>query len=567
MLADQLTTPPNSPEVPFRHSRSETVRILHDCHNSAPSSPSGRHSAHAAGVPHTTLRYWQQRQHQTNAPAQLVAFFESPVGLAFLKRLLLALHLVFQQHGTSGIRPLCRFLQLAQLDTVVASSYGSHQHLAALLQELLAQYDHEQRQHLAKTMPAKHITLCPDENFHGNQPCLVAIEPLSNFLVVETYQPHRDADTWNLVVTAALDGLPVTVIQVTSDLAKGLQSHAKDGLHAQHTPDLMHVQADLHKATSLPLHRHLEEASQRQQQVQEKLTDWQQRYQQHQAGLRSPGRPPDFEQRIQWAEQAKLYWEDQISQRRERQLQVQEAIRGLADDYHPFDAASGQAVSAEQMQQRLHQRLQTIERQAAEANVPESGREKLAKARRVLPRLVASLAWLWHNVRLLVDSLGLSESEQRAVSEQLLPGLYWCAAGQRGRTAADKKRLGGLAQSCLDKAWQAGGVLDSLSAEKKEEVQRVGAEAVGRFVRSSSCVEGRNGWLSLHHHGCHALSPGKLKALTVLHNYFVERTDGTTAAQRFFGQKPADLFEWLLERVPDPPRPAKRRRKPVERAA
>ena len=98
-------------------------------------------------------------------------------------------------------------------------------------------------------------------------------------------------------------------------------------------------------------------------------------------------------------------------------------------------------------------------------------------------------------------------------------------------------------------------------------VKRVCAEGVSRFVRSSSCVEGRNGQLSLHHHGCHALSPGKLKALTVLHNYFIERDDGSTAAERFFGQKPADLFAWLLERFPDPPRPAKHGRKPAQGAS
>jgi hypothetical protein len=101
----------------------------------------------------------------------------------------------------------------------------------------------------------------------------------------------------------------------------------------------------------------------------------------------------------------------------------------------------------------------------------------------------------------------------------------------------------------------------------REEVKRVCAERVSRFVRSSSCVEGRNGQLSLHHHDCHALSPGKLKALTVLHNYFIERADESTAAERFFGQKPADLFTWLLERFPDPARPAKRSRQPMNLAS
>jgi len=33
------------------------------------------------------------------------------------------------------------------------------------------------------------------------------------------------------------------------------------------------------------------------------------------------------------------------------------------------------------------------------------------------------------------------------------------------------------------------------------------------------------------------------------HNFFIKRADGTTAAERFFGQKPRDLFEWLLDKI------------------
>jgi hypothetical protein len=567
MLANQHTPAPATTEEPFRYARADTVRILHDCLNPDYSDRATRQAAHAAGVPHTTLRYWQQRQQGIDAPPEWIAFFESPAGLAFLKQLLLALHLVFQQHGTAGIRPLCLFLQLAHLAPFVASSYGAQQALAALLQELLPRYDQEQRQALAPRMKPKDITLCEDENFHGDQPCLVAIEPLSNFLVLEAYRPQRDADTWNQAIATALEGLPVTVIQVTSDLAKGLQAHAKEGLQANHSPDLMHTQADLHKATSLPLHRHTEAAQQKLQEVQQTVRDWQERYRLYQAGIRSPGQPPDFEQRIRWAQEAERYWEQQVTQRQERQEQVRQAVRGLADDYHPFDAQTGQAVSAEQMHQRLQGRVQTVERLAQQAEVSETSREKIAKAKRVLPRLVASLVWFWHNLRLLVAALELSEAAERAVYEQLLPGLYWTAAAERGRTAQDKKRLRELAASCLAKAWSTGSVLSGLGEDLQGVVKRVGAEGVSRFVRSSSCVEGRNGQLALHHHGCHALSPGKLKALTVLHNYFMERTDESTAAERFFGQKPADLFAWLLERFPEPPRPAKQARKRVKVAA
>src|SRR5207244_4468004 len=211
----------------------------------------------------------------------------------------------------------------------------------------------------------------------------------------------------------------------------------------------------------------VEAAKERLEQAEGTARDWTERYREHRAGIRPPGRPPNFEQRIGWAEQAQRYWEQQVSQRQQRQEQVQEAVRGLGDDYHPFEAQTGQALSAESMQQRLEQRFQTIERLAEQAEVSDTGRDKIAKARRVLPRLVASLVWFWHSVRLLVESLELSEPAERAVYEQLLPGWYWAAAAERARTAKDKKRLRGLAAGCLAKAWSADGALSGLGESVK----------------------------------------------------------------------------------------------------
>jgi hypothetical protein len=79
------------------------------------------------------------------------------------------------------------------------------------------------------------------------------------------------------------------------------------------------------------------------------------------------------------------------------------------------------------------------------------------------------------------------------------------------------------------------------------------------FVRGSSCVEGRNGQLALHHQSVHRLSDRKLTVLTTIHNYFLLRPDGTTAAERFFGSKPQALFDWILDRLDLPARPAMKR--------
>jgi len=90
----------------------------------------------------------------------------------------------------------------------------------------------------------------------------------------------------------------------------------------------------------------------------------------------------------------------------------------------------------------------------------------------------------------------------------------------------------------------------------------VAQECAELFQRSSSCVEGRNGQLALRHHSLHRLRDQKLEALTTVHNYFVRRSDGTTAAERFFGAKPGNLFEWILERVDLPGWPAQKRSEP-----
>ena len=57
------------------------------------------------------------------------------------------------------------------------------------------------------------------------------------------------------------------------------------------------------------------------------------------------------------------------------------------------------------------------------------------------------------------------------------------------------------------------------------------------------------------------MSEPRLQALTAVHNYVVRREDGTTAAERFFGAKQRDAFAWLLQRLPDLPRPAAKRPK------
>src|SRR5262245_24241100 len=88
---------------------------------------SQRQFAQERGVPRSTLQDWLSRKAGIDADPAVVAFFESPVGLAFLHRLLIAAHLVFTQANPCGIRTICQFLELSALDRFVGGSSGSQQ--------------------------------------------------------------------------------------------------------------------------------------------------------------------------------------------------------------------------------------------------------------------------------------------------------------------------------------------------------------------------------------------------------------------------------------------------------
>jgi len=542
----------------FRWHRTDTAQTLHDFDHPDGPPRSQRAFAHQTGVPRSTLRHWLRRRRHPGLEPPVAAFLESTAGHRFLRRLVLAAHLAFHLAGPAGLRALSRFMHQAQLDGLVGASFGTQQALAVRLQQELVAYAGHERQRLAATMPPKTLSVCPDENFHGKQACLVAVEPQSNFLLLEAYHDRRDGDTWTAALKQVLADLPVTVVQVTSDQARGLVALAREGLEAQHSPDLFHGQRDLSRAVAGALHRQTEAAETEHERARSHAAAVRLEQEQYERGRRPPGRPPDFATRQVLADGCVRHAAQQLQRCQQRKEWAREAVRGLADDYHPFDATTGRPLSAAAMDQRLQRRVQAVADIAAEAGLGESSREALAKVRRWLVPVVASLAWYWEMVHELLRGLGLTGGQRRAVREELLPGLYWQREASRGRDRAQKEQRRELSQRLLVAAWSARGPLGRLSAERQAMLAAVAKEAVALFVRSSSCVEGRNGQLALYHHGQGPLSELRLGSLTAVHNFVLERPDGTTAAERFFGSKPRPMFEWLLERMPELPRPARR---------
>ncbi len=58
----------------------------------------------------------------------------------------------------------------------------------------------------------------------------------------------------------------------------------------------------------------------------------------------------------------------------------------------------------------------------------------------------------------------------------------------------------------------------------------------------------------MHHNG-RGITSKRLKAQTILHNYYLKRCDDTTAAERLFGQSFPNPIIWVGERMGDLPLP------------
>jgi hypothetical protein len=553
MPDNQATAAQQPRQDPFRWPRADIAAAL-DSFCQA-DHPSQRHHAEQRGIPHATFNYWT-RHYRPAEDDPVVAFFCSAVGELVLRRIVLAAIVTFQLQGACGIRTVGTFIERAGLDRFVASSRGALHPLAAKIESDLIAFRDGEQPGLAKQMKRKTITLVPDEHFHAGKPCLVGQEPVSGFILVECYRDSRDADTWKEAVKQGVASMPVDLVQMTSDEARALICLAEKGFDAAHSPDLFHGQHTLLKPLLLPLLRPI-------QQTEKELQKATQRSEQLDTPLEQPQSEQEVEELIE-AVRREMVLTEQLKQARQLKEEAVQQVRGVGDDYHPFDRETGKPVTAEEVGKRLTGHVDKLAEVVAEAALGERARQALNKSRTWVATLMGCVAWFWSLANACVEELELSEEQERTVREKLLAGHYWAMAAGRARTAQERQRLKKMAEELEKEAWREGGPLSTLSEEARREVQEAARQTAGLFQRSSSCVEGRNGRLSLQQHGHSRVSEQRLKALTVIHNYLVKRPDGTTAAQRFFGQKHKDVMSWLLDRMPDLPRPAAKRSKKAD---
>ena len=331
-----------SANTPQNRDREEIAAIVVDF-ESKKQEISQRQFAKKTGIARTTVQYWVNRKKNIDASPAMIAFFESPDGTAFLHQLLMAAHLEFGKNSPASIHNISNFLKMSGLNLFIASSYSSQRRVSNRMNDSIISFGKFEQERLAENMPAKKITLCEDETFHP-QICVVAIDGVSNYIILEKYVENRSGQTWNNAVTHALTGLPkVEVIQVTSDEAKGLLNHTSKGLGAHHSPDLFHVPHEITKGTSGVLAgavkkagKHVDVAMQQEQKEINRKKIYESR------PKRPRGRRPNFESTIAAASENVKLANAVLDATRQNQETIRSAKQDIGRVYHPYNTETGE---------------------------------------------------------------------------------------------------------------------------------------------------------------------------------------------------------------------------------
>ena len=461
--------------------------------------------------------------------------WETDVGRKWLGRLVCAIVYFFGIRGGVGMPTIAEFFLAIRLTAHMGVSSRSLARIAMQIEDVILRY--EQVHGTAKATGIQ-IIVGADETFF-DKVILILMDLDSGCILAEEITEDRTFLTWQDRARQAVTRVGVTVRCLVSDQAKALSKLALDELQCRKIPDLFHA---LHEVVTVFGGRFARNAAS----LQRTITEAQVTIE----TLRQQGKPPA---RIARHEQALTDLRAAHTIIVDGQTRYYEALHAISLLVHPFSRDGHHPHTAKAVETAVMQALETLQALAEEYDIADS-KHRLTKVRKQVPDIAAQidLWWLWVTETLTVKAL--PPDLETWLREILLPSVYW--QGQMTRTAP-----GPLRTASQQAATQAGQRLDThpftgvLHPKELTRWQHWATWMVGKFQRTSSAVEGRNGVLSRMNHTQRSIRPRRLKVATVIHNFGIRREDGTTAAERLFGDPVPDLFEWIVEHMGELPLP------------
>ncbi len=493
-----------------------------------------RKIAEATGIAKSSVHRHQQAIIRRNQYAES-EFWETAAGGQWLRLLVLGTIYTFGIKCGIGVETMSEFFYLLQLPIQVGVSPSALHKLEVEVRERILQYQQQQQSILGQSQTAIEICAAADETAF-EQDVLVLMDLSSGYILVEEEVENRQYQTWLDKAQTALTQVGVRVRSLVSDRAPALIKLALEGFECPSIADLFHPLWDLSKSVGAALSRQLTQANQ-------KLVSAQQRLVQ----LTALAKETTAQQQLMEQLQAQCEFV-QSGQQTYHRLRQQ-----LTLTVHPFALSDGGFKTTTEIQAQLEQvllKLETLQHQHQLTKADSA----LNKFRQQIPALAVGVNTWWHRVQHSLVLEKLDAPLTNWLLGQVLPALYW--QHQVGKTKSRSlKRIYLRAQRRAHRALLNHAFTATLVDGQFRHWQDWARCMVRHFHRASSAVEGRNGYLSQRHHVQRGFWRNYLPVLTVIHNFDLKRSDGTTAAQRLFGRQFPNLLTWVVERMGELPRP------------
>jgi hypothetical protein len=345
-------------------------------------------------------------------------------------------------------------------------------------------------------------------------------------------------------------------LDVCADQARGIHRLATEGLAVPHHFDLFHEQHESSKVFARPMGRRLRVAEAAVQDAKDARVQLGLEKQAAHEGPARRGRPKNWAQHEERAHAVIDQAEKNLSEEQSIQQQCRAQVRSVSEAVHPVDPRTGAWRTGQAVRALLGKTVDELAVLAMELGCEPRMAPVLKRLTRASEGFGAHVEAFAARAKLAVGGLQVAETVRSLVFEVLIPYAYVVQCLRRSERGSERELLRQTLASLRGKLLEREGVWCTLSTPVRAQLWRFADRIARTFVRSSSMTEGRNGWTSLRQHQRHRLTDADLRALRVVHNFVVERADGTTAAQRLFGQRPRSLFAHLCRviPVPGPPR-------------
>lgn len=222
---------------------------------------------------------------------------------------------------------------------------------------------------------------------------------------------------------------------------------------------------------------------------------------------------------------------------------------------HPYHSGN-KLNTSKKIETQINDEISNIEIIVSECSIKDKY-NLLKKAKNQVTDLV-SIVDIWsETVNSHIKKLSLTSEQEIWFTSVLLPKTYWNWSLKRTKYKVTKNRLKAELSKCKETT-----IAKPLSID--EELNQkliIKAEELSRkFQRTSSQVEGRNGYLSMINHNQRSFDKDRLKVLTVIHNFDIYGLDGKTPAERLFGNniKQDKIIDYLIDNFGELPLPRKR---------